>query len=326
MKPLIPYFQHIKFELPMPGWLPKDHITIHAYGICVLLGLILGGMYAIQRAKRLGLDYKAMYNAFLLIAVGIVVGGHIGYGLFYKPQEYFENPIKFIYLWEGMSSFGGFIFCLIIMIYFFRKKKLTLWPYFDCVSIGFTLGWFFARLGCTINHEHPGTPSNFFLARYCRPVDGWTIELPLWMVDTPKDFRWSHCIENGKATVNSIAEKVSTGYEGVLAVHDTGFYEALYAIILFGIFLWLDRKPRFHGFYGITLVSTYTPIRFFMDFIRPLEGNVRYVGLTPAQWGCIVFLALCVYGYQNIVKLNVNIDSVEMLQKKIKGNEKNNKE
>ncbi len=315
MKPLIPYFQHIKFDLPLPAWFPKDHITIHAYAICVILGLLFGGMCAIGRAKRLGLNHRAMYDVFLLMAIGIVVGGHIGYGLFYKPQEYFENPVKFIYLWEGMSSFGGIIFCLILIIYYFRKKKLLLWPYFDCISIGFTLGWFFGRMGCTINHEHPGSPSNFFLARYCRPVEGWTIELPPWMVDVSNDYRWSHCIEKGKTAVNNIADKVSTEYEGVLAVHDTGFYEALYAIILFGIFLWLDRKPRFHGFYVITLICTYSPIRFFMDFIRPLEGNARYAGLTPAQWGSITILALCLCGYRKIIKLHLNPGSDEQLQK-----------
>ncbi|CAA0120887.1 Prolipoprotein diacylglyceryl transferase [BD1-7 clade bacterium] len=301
MQPLIPYFQTLQFKIPMPDFMPMDQIVLFGFGLLVGTGLIVGTQIAGTRAKRLGLKSSVMTEIYIWTAIGIVVGGHIGYGLFYHPQEYFANPKLFLDLTGGLSSFGGFIFCTIAILILLYKRKQPIWPYADCVTLGFSLGWFFGRMGCTVNHEHPGTPSNFFLARYCRPVEGWTWELPQWARLNPTDLRFSHCTENG-SVVTSYADKVPVDYAGVVAVHDMGFYEALYALALFGVLKWLDRKPRFDGMFAMVLVFTYAPLRFFMDFLRPEAFNARYAGLTPAQWGCIVFMFAGIYGLYYLKK------------------------
>jgi phosphatidylglycerol:prolipoprotein diacylglycerol transferase len=172
-----------------------------------------------------------------------------------------------------------------------RRHKQPILPYADSIVYGFSFGWFFGRMGCTLNHEHPGTATNFFLGRFCRPVEGHTIEWPQWMGVQVSDLRFSHCVDQGPA-VTSYAQQVSMDYPGVLAVHDMGFYEAIYAALLFTTYLVLERKKRFDGLYALILVYTYAPLRFAMDFLRPEVDNVRYSGLTPAQWGCIGFLVV----------------------------------
>ena len=301
MQPLIPYFQTIQFSIPMPGFMPMDQLLIHAFGLCVGIGVIYGAQITRNRGARLGLSDRVMKELFVWTILGVIVGGHIGYGLFYHPQEYLSNPILFLKLNEGLSSFGGFIFCVIAFLWVLRRHQQKIWPYADSITIGFAFGWFFGRLGCTINHEHPGTASNFFLARYCRPVEGWTIELPNWMRFNPADLRFSHCVDAGPA-VTSYADKVPVNYPGVVAVHDMGLYEALYALTLFLTCRWLDRKPRFDGFYAMLLVFTYAPLRFVMDFLRPEEYNARYAGLTPAQWGCVAFLIAGIWGFSYLRK------------------------
>ncbi len=266
----------------------------------VATGVILGKIAGTSRAERIGLNHELHGPLFLWLIVGIMVGGHVGFGLFYHPKEYLANPVLFLDLTGGLSSFGGFIACTIIIIWFLRKHKQPFWPHVDCIAYGFSIGWFFGRLGCTINHEHPGTATRFFLGRFCRPVEGWTIEWPQWMAYRPMDLRFSHCIERGYPPVTSYADTVSTNYPGVIGVHDMGFYEAIYAIVLFLTFKWLDRKPRFPGFFMMLLVVTYGPLRFMMDFLRPLEDNPRYIGLTPAQWGCLLFLTAGIWGMKKL--------------------------
>jgi len=292
MQPLIPYFPVIQLNIPLPDFLPKDKLTLYGFGLCVGIGMVYGSQVTLNRAIRQNLDIPTFKLLFFWLVFAVIIGGHVGYGLFYHPQEYFANPILFLDVTSGLSSFGGFITFSIAAFIVLKKRQQPLLPFADNIMYGFSFGWFFGRLGCTLNHEHPGSPSNFFLARYCRPVEGNTLTLPDWIIQRPADFRFSHCIEQGMPVVSSFADTVSTNYKGVIAVHDMGLYEMLYALTLFITYRILDKKPRPHGLFFFIMIYTYAPLRFMMDFIRPLEGNARYAGLTPAQWGCLVFLCL----------------------------------
>jgi len=232
--------------------------------------------------------------------LGVVVGGHIGYGIFYHPREYFANPRLFLDLSGGLSSVGGFAFSAAALVLLFRHRRRPFWPYADCIMIGLAFGWFLGRIGCTINHEHPGSATRFFLGRFCRPVENHTIEWPQWMTKAVPDLRFSHCIEPEQAAVTSYAEQVPADYSGIVGMHDMGLYEAMFALGLFILFLWLDRKPRFSGFYVMLAIALYAPARFLMDFLRPEAGNPRYFHLSPAQWGMIL---LAIVGWWGIKRL-----------------------
>ena len=86
------------------------------------------------------------------------------------------------------------------------------------------------------------------------------------------------------------------------ALHDLGFYEALWFLALTPIFYYLDRKPRFPGFFAALLVFTHMPMRVFLDTMRLEVGIDRWYfttenfkGLTPAQMGSIAFMGLGVW-------------------------------
>ena len=294
MQALIPYFPVIQLSIPLPDFFAREFLVLHGFGFFAGIALIYGAAVTFNRAERQGLDNRTFKELFVWLIFSVIVGGHFGYGLFYHPQEYIANPrLFFTDMGSGLSSLGGFITCAITFTWVLWRRKKNLLAYADNIMYGFSFGWIFGRLGCTLNHEHPGSASNFWTARFCRPVEGFTLELPQWLTMPTADHRFSHCIEQGKTAVTSYADKVSSDYNGVVSVHDMGLYEVFYAMALYTSYRILDRKPRPDGLFFLMMIYSYAPIRFMMDFLRPLEGNARYSGLTPAQWGCIVFLVVC---------------------------------
>jgi phosphatidylglycerol:prolipoprotein diacylglycerol transferase len=264
LRPLIPWFQQPEIDIPVPKGLPFDHIPIHGFGVLVALGFLLGGRVAMQRARRLGLDPEQINRLIGWLVIGTFVGGHVGNGLMYEPEKYLADPIQFLRVWDGLSSFGGFIVCVPLCWYFFWHQKLPVWPYLDCIAYGLTIGWFLGRMGCFVAHDHPGYETQFFLGVYgiCWPGN------------------------------NAMPE---------VACHDTGLYEALWSLATFGSFYWLDQKPRVPGFYPLALGISYAPARILLDGMRPEDSDLRYFGYTPAQYCSAVFFVVCaVWLYQRM--------------------------
>lgn len=256
MRPLIPWFQPPVFHIPLPFPIfGLETLDIHGFGLLVATGFIVGGQVATQRALKVGFDPEVINRLIGWIVVGVFVGGHVGYGLMYQPDEYLKHPENFLKFTQGLSSFGGFVVCVPLTIWFFRREKVNIWPYVDSVAIGLTFGWAFGRLGCFVAHDHPGTVTDFYLGVY----------------------------------------GMCPGLSKDVACHDMGLYEALWSFGMGALFLALDRVPRKPGIYPILLGTIYAPTRFMMDFLRPESTDVRYSGLTPAQYWCVVFFAACLY-------------------------------
>lgn len=235
-----------------PPVLDLGPIEIHAFGVLVMLGFIFGGGLAAKKAARFGGDAEAINRIISWLVLGVVVGGHLGHLLFYEPQELLRNPMVIFNVLSGLSSYGGFIACVGITIWFFRKEKLDWWRHADALAIGLTLGWFFGRLGCFSAHDHAGNPTNFWLGVY----------------------------------------GMCPGGDPTVACHDLGLYEAIWSFGMFVAFMLLDRRPRFPGFYVGWLAAIYGPSRLVMDAFRNLDGDTRYLGFTPAQYFSVVFTLL----------------------------------
>lgn len=315
----IPFFPRIIFHIPLPDGLPRDELEIHGFGILVALGFLLGGWLAMRRARRHGQDPDAINRLIGWLVVGTFIGGHVGYGLMYDLEGYLAEPIRFLYVWEGLSSIGGFLVCVPLTVYFFRRYKLPVWANLDHMAFGFAFGWFFGRMGCTVAHDHPGTgvrpeqlssPINW-LTKYCRPTEGHTWTIPEWAAEATSDYRWGPCQAEGGMKVGSyMTDLASADYTGVVAAHDMGFYEALLSLGILGLFLVLDRRPQIPGIYPLILGVIYGPARLLMDMLRPFETDNRwltlkgtfvrdllpfYEGITPGQVGSVVIFGVSAY-------------------------------
>jgi phosphatidylglycerol:prolipoprotein diacylglycerol transferase len=77
-------------------------------------------------------------------------------------------------------------------------------------------------------------------------------------------------------------------YEDHLVRHNLGLEEAIYTAFIAGVFLALGRRPRFVGFFLGLLLILYAPFRFAVDYLRMID--VRYLGLTPGQYGCVALV------------------------------------
>lgn len=251
MLALIPWFDVPIFPIPLPG---GRTLPIHGFGVLVAIGFLVGGRVAMDRARATGLEAQQVNRVITWLVVGTFVGGHVGYGLMYKPAEYFADPIKFLQVWQGLSSYGGFAVCVPLAIWFFRKERLPVLPYLDTLAWGMTVGWFFGRLGCFVAHDHPGSATDFVLG------------------------------------VVGICE----GGSRDIACHDMGLYEAIWSIGMYVAFLAIDRLRSWPaGFYTALIGLAYGPVRFGMDYLRPEANDPRYAGFTPGQWWSLLLTVLC---------------------------------
>lgn len=233
---------------------------IQPWGFFVASGVIIGLLLGLKRAPRLGLDP----DQFSALATWILIGGFLGARLMhvtaYAWDDYKDNLFEIIKLWEGgMSSYGGFIGATVGGIAFIKKSGINFLRYADLTSFAFVPAWAVGRIGCFAIHDHPGRLSDFFLAA------------EMW------------------------AEPVGVAGRVLQARHDLGLYDGILAAAMTAFFVWGNTKRRFDGFYLGWMCVLYSVPRFFLDSLRATDlygSDARYAGLTPAQYGSILLLAI----------------------------------
>lgn len=145
--------------------LPLGIVTIHAFGVLVALAVIVGSTMARRHARKNGVPDRVIGD---LLTWTIVVGfvfGHVLDSIVYFPAETLAHPVRLFVLWDGLSSFGGFVGGVLGATAFLQRKQLGAlrWRALDAVAYGFPFGWIFGRLGCTLAFDHPGVATTFFL-------------------------------------------------------------------------------------------------------------------------------------------------------------------
>ena len=113
--------------------------------------------------KKLIKDQKILdlFDDFITYAIlGIIVGGRIGYVLFYNFEYFLNNPIEILFVWNGGMSFhGGLIGVIIASNLFSKLNKINTFIFLDLVSLSAPIGIFFGRIANFINSELYGTPT-----------------------------------------------------------------------------------------------------------------------------------------------------------------------
>jgi phosphatidylglycerol---prolipoprotein diacylglyceryl transferase len=153
---MIPYFEQPQLHL--------GPITIHAFGALIATGILLAFRVIRNRAPRDGLDpVLAERLAMRMVIVGFIMA-HIVDRLAYYPRDVLANPLSLLYIWQSISSFGGFIGAVLVAFLFMRSHRGNLgWRYLDLIAYAFPLAWMFGRMGCTVAFDHPGLETHFFL-------------------------------------------------------------------------------------------------------------------------------------------------------------------
>jgi phosphatidylglycerol:prolipoprotein diacylglycerol transferase len=248
----IPWFKLEALELQLP-WVGE--VAIQPFGVLAAAGILVGAHIAERRARACGVSEGVVADLLLhAVPLGLVTA-YLLNAVFYDPgvlQEVFHHPGLLLDRYLGLSSYGGFLGGIAGAIVWRHRRRMSLLKAGDPVAYAFPAGWFFGRTGCFLIHDHPGVVTDFPLA-----VDDY------WLQGVPR--------------------------------HDLGLYEAFWSLVAFLLFLSLGRKPRKEGFFLAWLPLLYAPVRFLLDFLREgpdSGGDVRYLGLTPGQYGSLALLVV----------------------------------
>lgn len=139
-------------------------LKIHWYGLMYFVGFLsfihLGKKQIINR-HWFNLNEKILDDTFFFGAIGVILGGRLGYVLFYQPLYYFTHPDEIFAFWQGGMSFHGGLIGVLLGIYWTTRKHNTKWLHtMDFIAPLVPLGLFFGRIGNFINQELWGRPTD----------------------------------------------------------------------------------------------------------------------------------------------------------------------
>ena len=303
----IPFFGLSKFTIPLPV---LGNLELDPWAILVCLGFVIGLEISRARAVKLGLEPRDVIDgAVVTVGTGFLVG-HLFTVAFYFPERLWgadpqglmdrlaffrtDGIWALLRFWEGFSSMGGFLGAIIGSVAFYGLiRKRSYWRFADIISFGFPFGWFFGRVGCGVVHDHVGSLTRFPLGM------NFDEGLYIWQPDgggaiNVRYYEGQEVHTTASSLLDSLGATLTTGdparwADGVR--HELGLYEAAFMIPIMILWVWLGRKDRVPGFFTCLFALLYLPVRFGLDFLRNVDlanQDLRWVGLTPAQWGCVI--------------------------------------
>jgi len=246
--------------LHLPFW-PHG---IHWYGIMYLLGFAAAyflGMRRIRAGRLPGVSEEGFSDLLFYAMVGVVVGGRIGYIVFYNLPEFLADPLMLFRINEGGMSFhGGLIGVMVAVGWWSWKHKLHVFDTIDFVAPLVPPGLAFGRIGNFINGELWGKLTQ----------SDWGVIFPQSLPETYA--RMTH------AQLQAVYE---SGALNQFARHPTQLYQAALEGSIFVIF-WITAKPRARYLASGWFALLYGIFRFLIEFVRVPDAQM---GLSGSQAG-----------------------------------------
>jgi len=133
-------------------------LEIRWYSLAYIFGIFLGFYYAKYVIKKFwdkeNISFQVLDNFLIYLILGIILGGRLGYILFYNFYYYYQKPLEILFLWQGGMSFhGGAIGVLVASIIFAKKNNVKILVLTDLVVCAAPIGIFLGRIANFINGE-----------------------------------------------------------------------------------------------------------------------------------------------------------------------------
>jgi phosphatidylglycerol:prolipoprotein diacylglycerol transferase len=245
------------FEIELFGFT----LALRWYALAYIAGLVFGWWIILRaiRTPRLWagdppLTSEQVERFFTWVVVGVILGGRLGYVIFYEPGTYLAEPWRIPFVWEGGMAFhGGFAGVVVAGIWFCRRERIPMLSMGDLLAVATPLGLGLGRLSNFVNAELWGRPT----------------DLP-WGVIFP-----------------GAAAQTCPGIEGLCARHPSQLYQAaLEGFLLLAVLLWLGFRlgwfQRPGALMGIFLAG-YGIARFLVEFVRQPDAQFVSPG-NPIGW------------------------------------------
>ncbi|KAF1011270.1 MAG: prolipoprotein diacylglyceryl transferase [Burkholderia sp.] len=254
-------------------------LAVRWYGLMYLVGFIAAIVVGRVRLKlphviAQGWTAKDIDDIMFYGVLGVVLGGRLGYVLFYKAGYYFAHPLEIFRVWEGGMSFhGGFLSVLAAMVLFAWQRKRTWLQVTDFIAPMVPTGLAAGRFGNFINGELWGRVTN--------PDARWAMLFPGASRD---DAIWLRHHPNIAAQWN--LNEIFMQYH-MLPRHPSQLYEmALEGITLFLLLFFFSRKARPTGAASALFLIGYGLARFTVEFARAPDDflGLLALGLSIGQW------------------------------------------
>jgi phosphatidylglycerol---prolipoprotein diacylglyceryl transferase len=228
-------------------------LEIRWYSLAYIIGIIFGWAYC---KKKLIKDQRilGLFDDFITyLIIGVILGGRLGYALFYNLKYYLENPFEILMVWNGGMSFhGGLIGVIIASQLFSSKHKINQFIFLDLVALSAPIGIFFGRIANFINSELYGRATDL----------PWSVQFIL---------------------IDNIKRHPSQLYEA--------FLEGIILFLLLRYFFKKNYLQNPGGISALFLIF-YSLFRFFAEFFRSPDPQIGYLifNLTLGQLISVIFL------------------------------------
>ncbi|KAF1019893.1 MAG: Prolipoprotein diacylglyceryl transferase [Paracidovorax wautersii] len=231
-------------------------LAVHWYGLMYLVAFVLFVVFGTLRTRQphyaaLGWQRRDIEDMLFWGVLGVVIGGRLGFCLFYQPAYYAEHPLEVLYVWRGGMSFhGGMLGVIVAMILFARVRRKPWLEVTDLIAPCVPLGLAAGRLGNFINGELWG--------RFADPSLPWAMVFP----------------QSGS----------------MLPRHPSQLYQALLEGLTLFLLLWLyARKPRHLGEVSAAFLVGYGTFRFIAEYFREPDSYLGLLAfnMSMGQWLCL---------------------------------------
>lgn len=245
-----------------PEFFRIGSVTVYSYGFMILVGVIFAWLFMMRRMKGLGHNSETVSELFLWCFAGVFVGGKIFFYL-ESPATYIKEPGRMLQSFgNGFVFYGSFLVTVPILVWWFRKKQLPVWPMFDLVGIAGALVHGFGKIGCLMAGCCHG--------RVCE--SGWGITF-----SDPK----------------SSAEPLDT------PLYPTQIWDAAIIFLAVAWMFWLEKRRKFYGQMFLTYGLVYAVGRFLTESYRGDEerGFVLNGLLSHSQAIALLVFSVCLAIY-----------------------------
>ena len=240
-------------------------LEIRWYSLAYIIGILLGWLHCKKILKNNEKFLKLFDDFISYLIIGIILGGRIGYILFYNFEYYLDNLSEIIMIWRGGMSFhGGLLGVILATIIFSKKYKINTYIFLDLIALAAPIGLFFGRIANFINSELYGKETDVL----------WSVKF---------------------IAVDNVSRHPSQIYEAV--------FEGIILFFLLN-YLSKKKYFKEPGLISFTFLIFYSIFRFGIEFFREPDPQIGYLlyGLTMGQIISIIFFFFGIFFY--LIKRN----------------------